>query len=132
MSVNVQWYDESEHILHYQFRGEILWDDYLTALSYGRVLMQSVPHLVCVLYSLVAETHLPEGFVTKVRTILETEPDNRGCIVFISPSRSFIQMMDKVQRIIPHFDEYCFYAGTEEEAIALIHAWNEAQVQAVR
>ena len=132
MAVNVQWFDPSQHILHYEFRGEILWDDYLTALSCGRVMMQSVSHQVCVLNSMVADVHLPEGFVTKVRTILETEPDNRGCIVFVSPSLAFTQMMDKVQRIIPGFDEYCFYAESEEEALARIRMWERLQARATR
>ena len=129
MSVHVQWYDQAQRILYYEFQGRILWDDYLAALSQGRVMMQSVSHQVCVLNSMLSDVHLPEGFVTKVRTILETEPENRGCIVFISPSRSFIQMMDKVQRIIPKFDEYCFYADSEDEALAQIRAWNNTQAR---
>lgn len=130
MSVHVRWYDESQRVLYYEFRGAILWDDYLAALSYGRILMQSMPHQVSVLNSMLTEAHLPEGFVTKVRTILETEPENRGCIVFVSPSLAFIQMMDKVQRIIPRFDEYCFFANTEAEAITLIRAWSAVQAHA--
>jgi hypothetical protein len=129
MSVYVQWYDKTQRILFYEFEGTILWDDYLTALSQGRVMMQSVQHQVCVLNSMLLSVQLPDGFVTKVRTIIETEPDNRGCIVFISPSRSFAQMMDKVQRIIPKFDEYCFYADTKDEALSRIREWNNAQAR---
>ena len=127
MSVHAQWYDQGQRILYYEFQGTILWEDYVAALSQGRVMMQSVSHQVCVLNSMFADVQLPEGFVTKVRTILETEPENRGCIVFVSPSQAFIQMMDKVQRIIPKFDEYCFYADTEAEALNRIREWNSLQ-----
>lgn len=129
MSVHVQWYDQAQRILHYEFQGTILWDDYLTALSQGRVMMQTVRHEVCVLNSMFSDAYLPEGFVTKVRTILETEPENRGCIVFVSPSHAFIQLMDKVQRIIPKFDEYCFYADSDDEALARIRDWNRVQMR---
>lgn len=128
MTVHVQWYDQAQRILYYEFEGTILWDDYLTALSYGRVMMQSVPHQVCVINSMLSSVSLPEGFVTKVRAIIETEPDNKGCIVFVSPSRSFAQIMQKVERIIPEFDEYCFYADNNDEALALIHEWNTARI----
>ena len=127
MSVNVQWYDQAQRILFYGYEGTILWDDYLAALSRGRVMMQTVQHQVCVLNSMLSNTQLPDGFITKVRTIIETEPDNRGCIIFVSPSSAFVQMIDKVQRIIPKFDEYCFYADSEDEALSRIQQWNKAQ-----
>ena len=127
MSIDVQWYDKAQRILYYAFEGPILWDEYLTALSYGRVMMQSVPHQVCVLNSMLLNTQLPDGFVTKVRSIIETEPENRGCIVFVSPSSAFVPMMDKVQRIIPKFDEYCFYAESEDEALIRIREWSASQ-----
>ena len=129
MSVYVQWYDQAQRILYYEFEGTILWDDYLTALSHGRVMMQSVSHQVCVINSMRSNVYLPEGFVTKVRAIIETEPDNRGCIVFVSPSRSLAQIMEKVERIIPGFDEYCFYADNNDEAMLLIREWTTARVR---
>jgi hypothetical protein len=123
MSVNVRWYDHTQHILYYEFRGSVMWDEYVTALSQGRVMMQSVSHQVCVFNSMQANVNLPDGFVTKVRAIIETEPDNRGCVVFVTPPLSFVLMMDKIQRIIPRFDEYCFYADSEDEALSQAREW---------
>jgi hypothetical protein len=127
MSVHVKWYDDTHRILYYEFGGTVIWNDYVTALSQGRVMMQSVSHQVCVLNLMLSSVTLPEGFVTKVRTIIETEPDNHGCVMFVHPPLSFVMTMDKIQRIIPHFDEYCFYAETEEEALARIHEWSSMQ-----
>lgn len=127
MTVHVRWYDDTHRILSYEYRGDIVWDDYLNALSQGRVMMQSVPHHVCVLNSMLPSTHLPDGFVAKVRTIIETEPDNCGCVVFVHPPLGFMQMMDKMQRVIPRFEEYCFYADTEDEALTLIYDWYSTQ-----
>jgi hypothetical protein len=124
MSVDVRWYDHTQHILYYQFRGSVVWDEYLAALSQGRVMMQTVSHQVSVLNSMQASVNLPDGFVTKVRTIIETEPENRGCVVFATPPLSFVLMMDKIQRIIPRFDEYCFYADSEEDAVSQIRQWS--------
>jgi hypothetical protein len=127
MSVQVRWYDAAQKILAYEFSGSVVWNDYLAALSRGRVMMQTVSHQVCVLNLMVANVTLPDGFVTKVRTIMETEPDNRGCVVYVRPPLSFILTMDKIQRIIPRFDEYCFYADTEEEGLMHIRQWNSMQ-----
>ncbi len=129
MSVHVKWYDAAHNILSYEFRDTVLWDDYVSALSQGRVMMQSVSHHVCVMNSMLSNIHLPDGFVMKVRTIIDTEPDNHGCVIFINPPLSFIQAMEKVQRIIPHFDEYCFYAETEDEALIRVREWTQAQVE---
>lgn len=123
MAVQVRWYDDNKQILYYSFEGEWTWDEYFNALAEGRSIMRSVDYQVCLLNDMRQAAHIPNGFMSKVQTVVGSRPDNTGRVVFIATQTFFLNLLDTVRRVIPAFGANYYYEETEELALAHLQRW---------
>lgn len=69
MTVQVQWYDESQTILHYQYIGNYTWEEVYTAVDAGYKLAESVQHTVGSIIDMTAAGAIPKGALTHGRQL---------------------------------------------------------------
>jgi hypothetical protein len=123
MTVNIDWHDESQQILRYDFIDKWTWEEYFAALSVGRSLMTTVPHFVCILNNMTSTTHLPDDFLTKARNVTGSRPLNTGRAVFASSDTFFVKVHATLGQLSPDWAQNYRREDTLEAALHHLQQW---------
>lgn len=123
MGVRVNWWDETEQILHYEFHDPWTWHDYERALTQGRALMREKPHPVCIINNLLDTHKFPGLIISRMKRYIETRPANTGLVVFVTESFFIHTIIQTFHTIYPRLAGGYVLAPTTEDAVAQINSW---------
>ncbi|MFW5748780.1 MAG: hypothetical protein ACOCYT_04120 [Chloroflexota bacterium] len=123
MAVGVQWADQAEDILLYQFGKSWTWDAYESALMQGRAMMRSKPHYVGVVIDMRATDAGPPMVMARTKGYIETRPVNTGLVVFVGDSLFFRTFYRMFANIFPRFGAQYVAEADIDAAIQRIRDW---------
>lgn len=126
-SVSIKWDNPEKTILHYTFRGNWNWDDYLEKLNTGRKMMAEVEHIVCILNDMCEMGMLPPNFISTARNVITSRPNNTGLVIFLTTNTFFKAMYRVLSKLLEEVPTRYVLVTTEEEAYQKINHWLNEQ-----
>lgn len=123
MSVEVNWYDEEEDILHYRFSDLWLWDEYESAVQSGRTMMRGKPHYVGILNDMRAVRQPPAMLIAKAKYYIDSRPANTGMAIFVTSSLSMRSLYDILTDVYPHIGVDYLLDDDFERTVRRIKQW---------
>ncbi len=127
MSIDVKWYDDTQRVVYWAFRGKWTWEEYAEAQLVSNALIHSADHTVHIIGNLEQSPGLPPNAITVYRANLSTTEPNTGMIILVGANgfvRTMINLFLKLSpKSVPGTDFK--FAKTDEHARAMIKPMRE-------
>lgn len=101
MPIHLSWYDKTETVLLYQFKGHWNWEDFRKQMKVGREWMASKPHTIHFIIDFSENRQLMTGLLQEAQHMLATAPANAGKMVIINANH-FLQLIYAVLKQIEY------------------------------
>ncbi len=123
MTIEVNWYDSKEDILHYKFGATWGWHEYEPTVRQGRALMRTKPHYVGVINDLRAMRESPSTLISKAHHYIESRPENTGMAIFVSSSLFFSKIYDMLMQLYPSYVAQYQLETDFDHALKRVRTW---------
>ncbi len=126
MSISVQWDNDNQNVIRYDFSGRWDWDSYERALEQGFAMTEGVEHEVHMLIHLQRGATLPEGAMIYLKDTLAALPANQGLVVVAGGDKSARTTIAMFKRINKGLGKRLAVANDLKEARSLLEVVHRA------
>ncbi|MEZ4670385.1 MAG: hypothetical protein R3E39_20960 [Anaerolineae bacterium] len=123
MAVAVDWLNDDQTILKYEFDGQWTWNELYAALQQVDMMMNSVEHTVYVIIDYQGSQGIPPGALTHLRSSTMRAAPNWGGGVFIGISSLVESLLNIFTNLNRKLAERYATAANIEEALSILQNW---------
>ncbi|MBN1966346.1 MAG: hypothetical protein JW910_16980 [Anaerolineae bacterium] len=120
MPITIDWYDDTQTILHYRFETPWTWGEYRAAIDAAWELAQSVDHPTDTITDMRHSRVVPDRLFQNIRQSMVEIPDTTQTVVLVGTNRFVEALLGIMRRLYPQQMGKFFSTETVEEAHALI------------
>lgn len=122
MGIDVTWLNQSQNIVLMSFESKWNWDDFHFAVDRGVQMNKgSGRERVYLMVDMLPCYHLPNGFVSQIRSRLTGIAGALQIVVIIAESRLIEALIHALQQSVPEANGLFYVVSNEDEALALIN-----------
>lgn len=122
MTVNVQWHDDAQRILHYQFQEPFTVKDLHDAIDRGYEMGTSQPHTINIIYDFTDLKSPPPNLFSALGHIRNRVQPNVSVRYVVGASRMVSVFVDVVGKTVPQLGATMRVQPTLHDAVADIQA----------
>jgi hypothetical protein len=120
MSITVEWANTEKTALHFVFKDNWTWTEFLAVVEQGRVMTESAPHKVDHIYDVRQSHGLPSGAMGQFRSLRNRSPNNLRRRVLVGASSLIMMLSQTMLKIYPSLKENFLVAETLEQAMQIV------------
>ena len=128
MSVTVAWGNEQRTCIVYHVQDRWDWPALQAAVAEADALLATAEQTVHAIIAADLDTELPLGLMWRFSTLRQTAHPRRGKTIMVSGNRLMQRMFRVFTQIHPGIESRLQFVETQEEALALVAAWTDADV----
>lgn len=118
--ITVHWATETTNIIKWTFTAPWTFDEFRAAQQQTNALIDGVEGYVDCLFITSAEQFIPLRAITNLRSIISIRHPRQRYAVFVGAKTYLVTLMTSLTELIPNFESYLRFVGTEAEAYTLI------------
>jgi len=132
MAVTAKWLNESNEVLHFEYKDKWTWDEAVEAIQKSQTMLNEVQHPVSSIIELEEQYYLPPNPMKYLKQIVEnrsTHKNDSGITIFLNAEVLTKAMLDVISIGNPEVAKFVTFnhAKTVHEAIEKIQAIQESQ-----